>query len=241
MFTVVVGISALLTSILSAVAGLGGGIILLAVIAQFVAPTVAIPIQGAIQLASNSSRAWFLRENVAWSPVGWSTILLLPASLLGVRLATSLPDDVIRALLALFVLILAWRPALLKWRGGQELPAPALVAVGGASGLLNTTVGASGPVTSPFFRAATATHTAFVATAAVAQVFAHVAKLTAFGTQGWNPLDHLGVIAVGIAGVVIGSRIGTRLVGRLSEHHLEWIFRSTLTVLAGRLLFTAVF
>jgi len=240
MFIVVVGVAALLTSILSAIAGLGGGVILLMVIAQFVAPTVAIPIQGAIQLASNSSRAWFLRGDVAWGPVGWSSILLLPASLLGVAIATSLPDDAIRIALALFVLVLAWRPDILKWRGGQELPAPALVTVGGASGLINTTVGASGPVTSPFFKAETATHVSFVATAAVAQVLAHVSKLIAFAADGWSARDHLGVIAVGIVGVVIGSRVGTRLMGRFSEERLSQLFKLVLTALAVRLLLTSL-
>ncbi len=147
MFVVVVGVVSVLTSILSAIAGLGGGMILLLTIAQFVAPATAIPIQGAIQLASNSSRAWFLRHDVDWATVGWSSILLLPASFAGVAVATSLPDDVVGALLAVFVLVLAWRPGLLRWHGGDSLPRPALVGVGGLSGFVNTTVGASGPIT----------------------------------------------------------------------------------------------
>lgn len=240
MFVVTVGLAALSTSILSAIAGLGGGVILLVVIAQFVAPTIAIPIQGSIQLASNSSRAAFLRRDVAWSPVGWSSILLLPASLLGVAVATSLPDDTIRIVLAVFVLVLAWQPGLLRWRGESGLPRPALVGVGGLSGFVNTTVGASGPITSPFFKAVTATHVAFVATAAVTQVLAHTAKLIAFTADGWNIGDHLGVIGVGIVGVVIGSRIGTRLVGRISEDRLGMIFRVVLTALAIRLIVTSV-
>ena len=97
---VVVGIAAFLTSILSAVAGLGGGVILLLVIAQFVAPTVAIPIQGSIQLVSNGSRAALLRHQISWPVVGWVSILLFPASLIGVAVATSLPDDVVRLVLA---------------------------------------------------------------------------------------------------------------------------------------------
>ena len=68
---------------------------------------------------------------------------------------------------------------------GAEASAPGrLVLVGTASGLLNTTVGASGPVVAPFFRAATATHVAFVATAAGAQVAAHLSKLAAFSSAG---------------------------------------------------------
>ena len=236
----VIGVAALLTSILSAVAGLGGGVILLVVIAQFVAPTVAIPIQGAIQLASNGSRAALLRRDVDWPAVGWSSILLLPASFVGVVVATSLPEDAMRIVLGAFVLVLAWRPQLLKWRGDRSLPAGALVGVGATSGFLNTTVGASGPVTSPFFKAATATHVAFVATAAMSQVLAHTSKLIAFSAEGWQIGDHLDVIGVGIVGVVVGSWLGTRLLGTLTTAHLDAIFKIVLTVLAIRLILTAL-
>lgn len=247
---VVVGFVALLTSVLSAVAGLGGGVILLLVIAQFVAPTTAIPIQGAIQLVSNGSRALLLRRLIAWPVVGWSSLLLLPGSMVGVAIATSVPEDVVRVVLAAFVLVLAWRPQWVKLSPASSVAVhgepddaatrrPMLIALGAATGLLNTTVGASGPVTSPFFKAVTATHVAFVATAAATQVAAHAAKLIAFTTGGWNVADHIDVIAVGIVGVVTGSWIGTRLLGRISTTHLDVVFKVVLTALAIRLLVTA--
>lgn len=240
----VVGVAALLTSILSAVAGLGGGVILLLVITQFVAPTVAIPIQGAIQLASNSSRAVLLRTDIAWPVVGWTSILLLPASFLGVAVATSLPEDVVRLVLAAFVLILAWRPQLLRPSGAAARRASdsraMLVGVGGASGFLNTTIGASGPFTSPFLKAVTVSHKAFVATAAASQVLAHVSKLLAFSADGWSIADHAGMIGVGIAGVVAGTWLGTRLLDRVSEASLDTLFKLVLTALALRVIATAL-
>jgi len=240
---VVVGVAALLTSILSAVAGLGGGVILLLVIAQFVAPTIAIPIQGAIQLVSNGSRAALLRSQISWPVVGWASILLFPASLLGVAVATSLPEDVVRLALAAFVLVLAWRPDLLKSNARSRTPDDAkfmLVGVGAASGLLNSTVGASGPVTSPFLKAVTASHKAFVASAAMTQVLAHISKLVAFSAQGWSISDYWNTIAVGVAGVIVGSWIGTRLLDRVSEANLDLLFKVVLTALAARVIFTAL-
>lgn len=256
---IVIGVAALLTSVLSAVAGLGGGVILLLVIAQFVAPTTAIPIQGAIQLVSNGSRAALLRRSIAWPVVGWSSLLLLPGSLLGVMIATSVPEHAVRVVLAAFVLVLAWRPHWLKLTPTSPSPAdqagcdehrsqerqarerrPMLLGLGAATGLLNSTVGASGPITSPFFKAVTATHVAFVATAAATQVAAHTAKLVAFTTSGWSIGDHLDVIGIGIVGVVAGSWIGTRLLGRISTTHLDLVFKVVLTALAIRLVVTAL-
>lgn len=250
----VVGVAALLTSVLSAIAGLGGGVILLLVIAQFVAPTTAIPIQGAIQLVSNGSRAALLRRSISWPVVGWSSLLLLPGSLIGVAIATSVPEDAVRVVLAGFVVILAWRPHWLKLtpasssadgrpaEGEQDRARrrrPMLIGLGAATGLLNSTVGASGPVTSPFFKAVTATHVAFVATAAATQVAAHTAKLIAFTAGGWDITDHVDVIVIGIIGVIAGSWIGTRLLGRISTEHLDFVFKVVLTALAARLLVTA--
>jgi len=236
---VIVGIAALATSVLSAVAGLGGGVVLLVVLAQFHPTAVAIPIQGSMQLLANGSRAAFLRGDIAWSVVWRSAFLLFPASFVGVAVATWIPEDAGRVVLAAFSLVFAWKPKILKWRG-DRLPENTMIGVGALSGFLNSTIGVSGPVTSPMFRAVTASHIAFVASSAASQTFAHLAKISAFSVDGWRPQEFLDLIAVGIVGVLIGSRIGTRLVGRLPESTLGTVFRVTLTALAVRLLLTAV-
>ena len=42
-------------------------------------------------------------------------------------------------------------------------------------------------------------------------------------------------------GVVAGSWIGTRLLGRIAETHLALLFKVVLTALALRILYTAIF
>lgn len=231
-----IGLVAMLTAILSAVAGLGGGLILLTVLAQFFPTATAIPIQGGIQLISNGSRSWILREGINWPVVARASVLLMPASLLGVAVGRSIPESGTRLILGVFVLIVAWRPSLLRWRGTDELPPQVMYGIGAASGFLNTTVGASGPFTSPFFKAVTVTHAAFVATAATSQVLAHIAKLVAFSLDDFAPAEHLHVIAVGAVGVIVGSLIGSRLLGRFDERQLGYLFKVVLTLLALRLI-----
>jgi uncharacterized membrane protein YfcA len=237
----VIGIAAVATSVLSALAGLGGGIILLAVVAQFFVPAVAIPIHGGIQLVSNGSRAAILRKDIASRSVGLSALLLFPASLVGVALATSVPAAATRLTIGIFVLIVAWRPGVLKRQQADGLSDRTLVGVGAVSGFLNTTVGASGPVTSPFFKAVTASHTAFVATAGAAQVLAHLSKIVAFSLDDFSITDHILVIAIGAVGVTVGSWIGTRLLGRVSEEGLDLLFKVVLTALAVRLIGQSLF
>ncbi len=237
----VVGLAAVATAVLSALAGLGGGMILLGVLAQFFAPATAIPIHGGIQFVSNGSRAAMLREDVSWSAVLRSCVLMLPMSLLGVAVAVSLPDDAMRLVLGVFLLLTVWRPGLLRWRGGNPMTERSLIVVGGVSGFLNTTVGASGPFTSPFFKAVTVSHTAFVATAAASQVLAHSAKLASYVfVDGFDVTDHGSTVAVGAVGVTLGSWVGTRLLRRVKDVALDTLFRVVLTILALRLILRAV-
>lgn len=232
--------AAVATSILSAIAGLGGGVILLAVLAQVFPTPVAIPIHGAIQLVANGSRAVALRRDIAWGVVLRAAAPLLPASILGAALVTAVPQDATRLVLGLFLLVLVWRPNWLRFEPSGGLSTRGLLGVGAASGFLNTTVGASGPFTSPFFRAVTAGHVAFVATAAASQIAAHTSKLIAYGLTGFAPGDHVGVIVAGVAGAVVGTTIGTRLLGRVDDARLGQVFRLVLTLLAVRLVLLSV-
>ena len=79
---------AVITSIISAIIGMGGGILLLAIMTFFLPIQIAIPIHGIVQLISNSSRVYLLRKHIKWNyfkyfviglPIGatLSTILLM--------------------------------------------------------------------------------------------------------------------------------------------------------------------
>ena len=56
--------AAFATSILSAIIGMAGGIVLLSVMLLFMEPLEAIPLHGAVQLVSNGSRTWIQRTHV---------------------------------------------------------------------------------------------------------------------------------------------------------------------------------
>ena len=84
---------AVVTSAITAVSGLGGGIILLAVMLLVLDPLVAIPLHAAIQLASNSTRTLRLRDEVEWPYAIRFAVPLLPAAILGLVLASGIPAD----------------------------------------------------------------------------------------------------------------------------------------------------
>lgn len=233
-----VGLGAVATSALTAVLGFGGGIVLLAVLLLFLDPLVAIPLHAAIQICSNGTRTVIRRRDVEWGIVARSSLLLLPAGALTVRLATAAPEDGLQAAIAVTVLAATWIPETAK----RPLPAPGpagWVAVGGVLGALNPLVGATGPLVAPLYRAASRTRQAFVGTFAASQVAGHAAKLAVFGAAGLAPTDHVPAAAVGIAGVVVGTQLGSRVLDRLSEARFRRLYLVAITVVALHLLVDA--
>lgn len=59
----------LLTSILSGVMGMGGGMILMGFLGFFFTPATAVIFHGITQLISNSSRAYINRNSISWTPL----------------------------------------------------------------------------------------------------------------------------------------------------------------------------
>ena len=106
----ILGTAALLTSALTAVAGLGGGIILLTLLLLYFEPVVALPLHGAIQLVSNALRTVIQRRFVEWPIVTRFALLLIPAGLIGLRVVTALPAEVVRAAIGVFALVATWWP-----------------------------------------------------------------------------------------------------------------------------------
>lgn len=236
---VLIGAAALGTSALTAVLGFGGGIVLLALLLLVVDPIVAIPLHAAIQVASNGTRTVIRRHDVDWGIVARSSLLLLPAGALTLPLARAAPEAALQIAIAVTVLVATWVPE----RTALEVPAPSprgWVAVGAVAGALNPLVGATGPLLAPLFRAASATRQRFVGTFAGTQVAGHLAKLVLFGAAGLAPSGHLPAVAAGIAGVVVGTEVGSRVLDRLSERRFRALYLAAITGVAVYLVVDAV-
>tara|TARA_Y100001949_G_scaffold145897_1_gene129305 strand:+ start:2652 stop:3440 length:789 start_codon:yes stop_codon:yes gene_type:complete len=237
----VVGLAALFGSAITAVAGLGGGILLLSVLLQFLDPLEAIPIHAVIQLASNSSRGLILRRDVDWGVVGRFSLLLLPSGVLGLLVAGAFPVNAGRIFIALFALILVWWPQGLAkissvLGGGRR----SFFALGSIAGFLNIPFGVTGPAIAPVFRRELPVRTAMVATFAMAQTFGHLAKIVLFAGNGFAYGDQLGLVAVGVTSVVVGTWCGTRVLKKLSEVFFGHLFRIALTAITLRVLLVAI-
>lgn len=216
------------TSALTAIAGIGGGVIMLASMASLLPPAAVIPVHAVVQLGSNAGRAAVMRH---WIDKPRLLPFLL-GSVVGIAIggsvAVNLPGEVLRLVLGLFILQTIWLPvavmATIKGRG---------LALGGAiASFLTMLVGATGPYVQAILRPLGLGKEGLIATHAAAMTAQHGLKTIAFGLLGFAFAPWLPLIAAMIAAGFLGTLLGRRWLGRLSEHRFELLIRTILTLVA---------
>lgn len=230
--------AAFATSVLSAVVGMAGGITLLAVMLLFLEPLVAIPLHGVIQLISNSSRAAIQRRHVDLRILLRYSVLLAPMGWVGLHLANALPAAAMRVLIGVFVLIATWFPGwlLLGTHPEQTNPGRRFLVLGGVVGVLNMTIGATGPLIAPFFLNLGLDRRGLVGTKAACQALGHLVKIALFGVAGFAFAPYLTLLAVAGTCVVAGTWLGSQILERVSERFFRRLYMGVLTAIALRLL-----
>ncbi len=228
---------AFVTSTLTAVLGLGGGIVLFGVMLLWLEPLVAVPLHAAIQIVANGSRTLYQREHVAWPLVARYAVPLLPAGILGLALARVLPTAGLEVAIGVFVLIATWSPRwiLLGFDPARLGPNGRFWLMGSLIGFLNPAVGATGPLQGPFFVGLGLPRQGVVGTFAACQTLGHGVKIALFGAAGFAFLPHaLPLAALGVI-VIVGTWVGSLLLDRVNERAFGWLYKGVLTAVALRL------
>lgn len=234
LLSVVAGLSAML----SAVAGIGGGTILIAVMyALGLPPLVALALHAAVQFVSNSTRAIAYREHIDWRNGLLCVAVGAPIPFLVAPWLVQADADFLRLLLGVFVLA----NLLPKPHRVEAISLPVRMMVGGVlKGAIGPIVGASGLILAPFFFSAHWRKEQTVATLALVQSLGHALKISAYLLAGvslgpwalwWAPLA---------VAVVIGTTLGKGLMGRISQRGFERLFKVILAILGSKLLLEAL-
>ncbi len=225
------GAVAVLTSVVSGVMGMAGGMLLLAVMLIRLEPAVAIPVHGIVQLVSNGSRAFFLRRQVQWRAVWRFAWPLAPAGALGIWLLAYVPAHGSRIAIGLFVLLSTWMKTFFSI--GKGPPAERALPIGGALvGFFSPLVGATGPLLAPFVLALELGSQATIATLAGCQIFQHASKVVLFGLRGFDIAGYLLPCSWLCVCAVAGSALGTRLLDHLPDRSFKLLVRVVLSALA---------
>ncbi|GAA3165228.1 sulfite exporter TauE/SafE family protein [Blastococcus jejuensis] len=215
-------------ALLSAVAGFGGGVLLLPVFTALFGLRVAVPVLTLTQIVSNGSRVWLNRAELNRRLIGRFAAGAVPFAVLGALLFVSAPLEPLKRLLGVFLLaVVVWRRVNPHPRRPSEA---AFVGVGAVSGIGSALLGSVGPMTAPFFLAYGLTRGAYIGTEAACALLLHVTKTAAYGI---GDLLTVRVLLLGLTLVpatMLGAWVGKRLVGRISDRLFVAFVEASLVV-----------
>jgi len=226
-------IAALVASILAAVAGFGGAVIMLPVLVWAVGIQDAIPILTVAQLIGNLSRVIFNNRELRW-PVVWRFALgAVPAAVIGGIIFATAPAAALVRLLGVFLIVMVvYRHT--RWGKSARLTLRGFVPLGAASGILSAVLGTVGPFAAPFFLSYGLIKGAYIGTEAMTAVIMHITKLGVYGSYSLVGIHTL-LIGVAIGAVMIlGTYVGKRLLNKVPESIFPHIIEGTMLV-AGML------
>lgn len=226
-------IASAFTSALTAAFGVGGGIAMLTLMGLFVPVAALIPVHGAVQLGSNTGRAWHQRANVRMDVAAPFIAGSVVGAIIGAFVVIQLPDALLKLVLGAFVIAITWT----KIPGIEKLTRAGLAAASVVVALLGMLVGATGPLVSVLFAQFFANdRKALVATHAAGMVAQHGLKIVVFGLAGFAFAEWLPLIGAMIVSGFLGTVYGTRLLERMPEESFRKWFKIAITVLALDLL-----
>jgi uncharacterized protein len=212
----ILAVSALVTSFISGILGMAGGMILMGVLLALLPLPTAMLLHGVTQLASNGWRAVLWRRQVAWRvfrgyALGAVLALLAFASL---QLVVSKPVSLVAMGLTPFLaLALPERLHLNVERRAHPL------ACGVICSALSLMAGVSGPILDVFFVRSKMSRHAVVATKAMTQSFTHLLKIAYFGglvTTSRGTLDPwLAAMMIGLA--FAGTSVSRGVLERMND------------------------
>lgn len=219
---------------LSGAVGMGGGTILAAAMATLLPARSVVPLHGVIQVCSNSTRGLLLWRHVEWKILA----LYVPLQLVGVWVAIEWfwrgeTFSWFRPTLGAFVLLaILWNRIKPK---RLVVPRVVFALAGFGGGMLTVLVGVTGPWVSTFFLRDDLDKEEVVATKAAIQTIGHLAKVPAFLSVGFDYREHAGLLLPMLGASLVGTWIGTRLLGRMRGPQFRLAFEVVLGLLGLRL------
>ncbi|WP_127145676.1 sulfite exporter TauE/SafE family protein [Pelagibacterium montanilacus] len=220
-----------MTSAITGAFGLGGGMLLLAVLAIVFNPAVVVPLHGGIQLGSNTSRAFLLRHFIQWNVIFWICLGSILGTIIGGSLAVSMPEALFRGAIAAFILYSAWGP---QPKVSARGPVANFIA-GTVIAALGMIFGAVGPLLANFLRFL-GDRRELVATHAAIVTVSHLAKVVTFTALGFAFAAFVPLMIAMVAAGFVGTWAGTRFLHRMPEAAFRIGLKIMLTVIALGLL-----
>ncbi|NUP10646.1 MAG: sulfite exporter TauE/SafE family protein [Polyangiaceae bacterium] len=198
----------LVAGVLTTLAGMGGGLMLLAVLTVMRGPHLALALSSPALFVSNSHRAYLFRNDIDRRLVLLIGLGALPGALLGGLVLPTIPDAIVTALLVATTVF-----AVLRAKGYIQIKprAKSLAMAGAGVGALSATSGGAGMLLGPILMSAGLTGAALVATIAACAATMHIGRVAGYFVSGLLTFEAApGVLAL-LVGLVGGNLAGRRL------------------------------
>ena len=228
-------LAALLTAMVSAILGMGGGITLLAVMVILLPVKTVVPLHGIIQLLSNSTRLFLFRKSIFWPHVGRFAATALPCSLAGISLVKILDPASMRFLFGVFILFSLYVP--IRKISSLSRITRSFYLAGALAGSISLVVGATGPIIAPFFLNKDLRKDQIIATKATCQALVHVLKIPFFGlVLSFQFQDYTWLLVCMGTAVIVGTWFGKQILSKyVSERVFLLLYQALLTIVGLRL------
>ena len=228
-----IAIAVLVTSFISGILGMAGGMILMGVLLALLPLPAAMLLHGITQMASNGWRAWLWRRHVNWRVFrgyGLGALLAL-AAFIGLQFVVSKPVAYILLGLTPFIsFVLPKRLTLNVDHRGHPLLCGA-VCTG-----LQLLAGVAGPLLDVFFVRSAMDRRGVVATKAMSQTLGHLMKIVYFGgvsttTAGAAAGLSLPLVVACVALAFTGTTLSRQVLDRMSDANFRlWTQWTVLTM-----------
>ncbi|MCB1741332.1 MAG: sulfite exporter TauE/SafE family protein [Gammaproteobacteria bacterium] len=235
-WALVLVVSSILCSAVTAVFSIGGGIVMLALMATILPTSALIPAHGLTQLGSTVSRAWLLREHRDARLIWLFTLGALVGAAIASQIVVALPSHVLQLILGAFILYSTWAPRLRP----TNVPLRAFPLVGALTTFIIMFIGSTGPFLASFITPERFGKMKMVATHSTCMAVQHGLKVATFAYLGFDFLPWLPLLLCMMAGATAGSYIGRAVLHRVSERAFVVLFKAALTLMAVRLLYAAM-
>ena len=224
----ILAIISFLTSIITAITGIGGGLMLIAILPSFLPVNAMIPVHGFTQIASNVSRAYFGYRDIQWSVVP----KFLMGSLIGVGafalILHLLTLKWIPLFIGVYILLSLWSQSFNEKIKKYEN----YYVIGFFQSGLSVIVGSTGPLALTKLLKDFEDRDKVVVTSAVLMSITHALKALVFLYFGFVFSEYLVLILSMIAGSILGSYVGTKFRNIIDGKKLVLILKYLLTAMA---------
>lgn len=223
---------AFFTSCLTGVIGMGGGVLLIALMPGLIPTAAIIPLHAVVQLASNVSRGAFGWRHIDWTLVPAILVGSIAGAILGGGIYVNLELRWLPAIIGLLIIVLTWVPLPTPKGSGQF----SLLLLGFYQTGLGMLAGATGPLGAAVLARHNIQRDWLVVNTAVYMSINHVIKALAFALIGFSFGPWWWLILGMVAASVMGSWVGTRLRPLVPQLDFQRWFKLLVTLLAARMI-----